>query len=60
MLRRVTGLIARRVTGSSIAQMGGGEAFLTSDEEQIVTQLMILVFGSEFRDKVLEAFDLMR
>ena len=24
-----------------IAQVGGGEAFLTSDEEQIVTQLMI-------------------
>ena len=28
-----------------IAQMGGGEAFLTSDERQIMTQLLILVFG---------------
>ena len=42
-----------------IAQMGGGEAFLTSDERQIVTQLMILVFGSQYRSKVLAAFDLM-
>ena len=42
-----------------IAQAGGGEAFLTADEEQIVTQLMILVFGSRYRDKVVEAFKLM-
>ncbi len=42
-----------------IAQVGGGEAFLTADEEQIVTQLMILVFGSRYRDKVVEAFKLM-
>ena len=31
-----------------IAQVGGGEAFLTTDEQQIVTQLMILVFGSQY------------
>ena len=42
-----------------IAQVGGGEAFLTRDEEQIVTQLMILVFGSRYRGKVVEAFELM-
>ena len=42
-----------------IAQVGGGEAFLTTDEEQIVTQLMILVFGSRYRSKVVEAFELM-
>jgi hypothetical protein len=42
-----------------IAQAGGGEAFLTSDERQIMTQLMVLVFGSKHRDKVLEAFKLM-
>jgi hypothetical protein len=42
-----------------IAQVGGGEAFLTTDEEQIVTQLMILVFGSRYRNKVVEAFELM-
>jgi Mg-chelatase subunit ChlD len=42
-----------------IAQMGGGEAFLSQDEREIMTQLMILVFGSRHRDKVLKAFDLM-
>jgi hypothetical protein len=42
-----------------IAQAGGGEAFLTADEEQLMTQLMILVFGSQYRAKVLEAFELM-
>ncbi|MGE0757876.1 MAG: hypothetical protein AB7F89_27515 [Pirellulaceae bacterium] len=42
-----------------IAEAGGGEAFLTSDERQIVTQLLVLVFGSSHRDKVLEAFKLM-
>jgi hypothetical protein len=39
-----------------IAQMGGGESFLTVDERQIMTQLLILVFGSRYRSKVLEAF----
>ncbi|MFV1968294.1 MAG: VWA domain-containing protein [Pirellulaceae bacterium] len=42
-----------------IAQMGGGEAFLTADERQIMTQLMVLVFGSRYRGKVLEAFRLL-
>jgi hypothetical protein len=42
-----------------IARAGGGEAFLTSDERQIMQQLMVLVFGSEYRSKVLEAFELM-
>jgi DNA-directed RNA polymerase subunit RPC12/RpoP len=42
-----------------IAQAGGGEAFLTADERQIVTQLLVLVFGSKYRDKVLEAFKLL-
>lgn len=42
-----------------IAQSGGGEAFLTSDERQIMTQLMVLVFGSKHREKVVEAFKLM-
>ncbi len=42
-----------------IAQMGGGEAFLTRDEREIVTQLIVLVFGSKYRDKVLEAFSLL-
>ncbi|WP_148618570.1 vWA domain-containing protein [Mariniblastus fucicola] len=42
-----------------IAQVGGGESFLSRDERQIVTQLMILVFGSKHRRKVIEAFDLM-
>ncbi len=42
-----------------IAEVGGGEAFLTSDERQIMTQLMVLVFGSRHRAKVLEAFKLL-
>jgi hypothetical protein len=42
-----------------IAQAGGGEAFLTSDQRQIMTQLMVLVFGSRHRDKVIEAFRLL-
>ncbi len=42
-----------------IAQMGGGEAFLTSDERQIMTQLLVLVFGSKYRSKVLDAFKLL-
>jgi hypothetical protein len=40
-----------------IAQVGGGEAFLNGDQRQIMTQLMILVFGSQYRSKVLEAFE---
>ena len=39
--------------------MGGGEAFLTTDERQIMTQLMVLVFGSRYREKVVEAFRLL-
>lgn len=42
-----------------IARAGGGEAFLTRDQRQIMTQLMVLVFGSQHRAKVLEAFELL-
>jgi Mg-chelatase subunit ChlD len=42
-----------------IAAAGGGEAFLTTDQRQLMTQLMVLVFGSKHRDKVLEAFKLL-
>ncbi len=42
-----------------IAEVGGGEAFLTTDERQIMTQLMVLVFGSRHRAKVIEAFKLL-
>ncbi len=42
-----------------IAQMGGGEAWLTRNEREIMSQLIVLVFGSKHRDKVLEAFDLL-
>lgn len=42
-----------------IAASGGGEAFLTTDQKQIVSQLMVLVFGSRHRSKVLEAFKLL-
>lgn len=42
-----------------IAQLGGGEAFLTRDEREIMSKLIVLVFGSQHRSKVLEAFDLL-
>lgn len=42
-----------------IAQMGGGEAWLTKNEREIMSQLIVLVFGSKYRDKVLQAFQLM-
>lgn len=42
-----------------IAKAGGGEAFLTKNQREIMTQLMVLVFGSRHRDKVLEAFKLL-
>lgn len=42
-----------------IARLGGGEAFQTQNEQEIMAQLMILIFGSEHREKVLEAFDMM-
>jgi hypothetical protein len=42
-----------------IAVAGGGEAFLTTDQRQIMTQLMVLVFGSQHRGKVLEAFKML-
>ncbi len=42
-----------------IAKKGGGEAYRTSDEREIMQQLLILVFGGRHRDKVLEAFEMM-
>jgi Mg-chelatase subunit ChlD len=42
-----------------IATAGGGEAFLTTDQREIMTQLMVLVFGSQHRQKVIEAFKLL-
>ena len=42
-----------------ISKLGGGEAFLTQNEREIMSQLVVLVFGSKHRDKVLEAFSLM-
>lgn len=41
-----------------IAKAGGGESFLTSDDREIMTQLLVLVFGNKHRKKVLEAFRL--
>ena len=43
----------------AIARIGGGESFLTRNEREIMKQLMVLVFGSQHRSKVLEAFDLL-
>jgi hypothetical protein len=42
-----------------IARAASGEAFLSADQRQIMTQLMVLVFGGAHRDKVVEAFKLM-
>ena len=42
-----------------IAESGSGEAFLTTNEKQIMAQLVVLVFGSKHRSKVIEAFDLL-
>lgn len=42
-----------------IAKSGQGEAFLTSNEREIMAQLIVLVFGSKHRIKVIEAFDLL-
>lgn len=42
-----------------IAKAGGGEAFLTKNQREIMTQIMVLVFGSRHREKVLEAFKLL-
>jgi DNA-directed RNA polymerase subunit RPC12/RpoP len=42
-----------------IAQLGGGEAFLTNDHRQIMSRLIVLVFGSKHREKVLELFRLL-
>ena len=41
-----------------IAKAGGGEAFLSTDHRKIMEQLMVLVFGSKYRDKVKESFAL--
>jgi len=44
---------------TEIAEVAGGESFLTTDEREIMTQLLVLVFGSSHRSKVLEAFKLL-
>lgn len=65
--RRVGGIVSTVTCRSArrlepfveIAQLGGGESFLTSNEREIMSQLVVLVFGSEHRAKVLELFQLM-
>ena len=42
-----------------ISAAGGGEAYLTRNQREIVWELMVLVFGSRHREKVLEAFKLL-
>ena len=44
----------------AIAKIGGGESYLTRNEREIMTQLMVLVFGSQHRSKVLESFKLLK
>lgn len=42
-----------------IAAAGGGEAFTSENQREIMRQLMVLVFGSQHKEKVLQAFDLL-
>jgi Mg-chelatase subunit ChlD/DNA-directed RNA polymerase subunit RPC12/RpoP len=44
---------------AEISQLGGGESFLTRDEREIMSKLIVLIFGSQHQGKVLEAFDLL-
>lgn len=37
-----------------IAQLGGGESFLNNDQTEIMQQLLVLVFGSRYRNELLE------
>ncbi|GIW93543.1 MAG: hypothetical protein KatS3mg110_1584 [Pirellulaceae bacterium] len=41
-----------------IARAGGGEAFVLGNAREIMTQLMVLAFGSRYREKVIEALEL--
>lgn len=43
---------------NEIASAGGGESFLTGNDREIMTQLVVLVFGNKHRKKVIEAFKL--
>jgi DNA-directed RNA polymerase subunit RPC12/RpoP len=43
---------------NEIAKAGGGESFLTGNDREIMTQLVVLVFGNKHRKKVIEAFKL--
>ena len=43
----------------SIAMAGGGEAFISENQREIMRQLIVLVFGSAHKEKVLQAFDLL-
>lgn len=42
-----------------IARAGGGEAFVSRQSAEIMTQLIVLAFGSRHRDKVIEALKLL-
>lgn len=37
-----------------IAQLGGGESFLNNDQTEIMQQLLVMVFGSRYRNEVLD------
>lgn len=44
---------------ADIAEAGGGEAFLADDERDLMRHLVVLIFGSEHREQVERAFNLM-
>lgn len=43
----------------AIADAGGGGAFLTSNEKEIVTQLLVTTFGVKHKEHVLKAYELL-
>ncbi len=43
-----------------MAQLGGGESFLNKNQRQIVSQLIVLVFGSQHQQQVLESYRLLQ
>jgi len=43
---------------AEIAQLGGGESFLTTDEREIMARLVVLVFGSKYQERVIDLFEL--
>jgi HEAT repeat protein len=44
---------------AEIARAGGGESFVLADQKGLMQQLLVMVFGNEHRDRVLEVYRLL-